>query len=240
MLDLNDANEQRQDGIIPDGTFVKIVAHIRPGGIDGDDLPTDKGILTASKSSDALMLDFEFTVLHGPHAKRKIWQLMTVKGGKTDEKGISKAWNITKDTIRAMVDSACGLDPKDKSDATQLKRRLPGFAVLNDLAFVAKIGVEFGGDYPDKNKIARVVVPSDAEWQTVMQGGEVAAKPTGRAAPRANGHAMPPQQQQLPAWQQTPTPTPSTGWGQAQPGVATTVTPAQPGSAGPAWLRGQQ
>lgn len=47
----------------------------------------DAGLLKASQSSDAKMLDCEFTVVDGPHARRKFWQSFTVAGGKVDEKG---------------------------------------------------------------------------------------------------------------------------------------------------------
>ena len=42
----------------------------------------DQGLLKASGSSDARMLDCEFTVMEGPHAKRKFWQMFTVQGGR--------------------------------------------------------------------------------------------------------------------------------------------------------------
>ena len=72
------------------------------------------------------MLDCEFTVVEGPYARRKFWQNFTVAGGKLDEKGQSKGWNISKSTFRAMVDSALGLDPKDESPAAKAEARHPG------------------------------------------------------------------------------------------------------------------
>ena len=111
--------------LIPDGTFAKVKMTIRPGGVNGS-TPIDAGLLKASQSSDAKMLDCEFTVVAGPYARRKFWQNFTVAGGKLDEKGQSKGWNISKSAFRAMIDSALGLDPKDESPAAKAEARHPG------------------------------------------------------------------------------------------------------------------
>ena len=92
------------------------------------------------------MLDCEFTVAEGPHARRKFWQMFTVPGGKVDENGVSIGWKISKSTFRAMIDSALGLDPQDMSEAAKAKRILRGFADLSGITFVAKIKVEPSND----------------------------------------------------------------------------------------------
>lgn len=140
MYDLNDAQPQMapMGDLIPDGAFAKVKLTIRPGGVNGA-APIDAGMLTASKSSDALMLDSEFTVVEGPFVRRKFWQNFTVSGGKLDEKGVSKGWNISKAAFRAMVDSALGLNPKDMSDAARIKRTLRGLKDLDGITFVARI-----------------------------------------------------------------------------------------------------
>ncbi len=86
MFDMNDAEPQKTGELIPDGTFAKVTMSIRPGGIDGQS-EIDQALLKAPKdpSSDVRMLDCEFTVAEGPHAKRKFWQMFTVQGGKVDE-----------------------------------------------------------------------------------------------------------------------------------------------------------
>ena len=127
MYDLNDAQPQLPPvgELIPDGTFAKVRMTIRPGGVNGS-TPMDAGLLKASHTSDAKMLDCEFTVVAGAYARRKFWQNFTVAGGKVDEKGQSKGWNISKSAFRAMVDSAIGLDPKDESPDRKAKARDPG------------------------------------------------------------------------------------------------------------------
>jgi len=56
--DLNDAQPQMAPigELIPDGTFAKVRLTIRPGGVNGA-TPADAGLLKASQSSDARMLD---------------------------------------------------------------------------------------------------------------------------------------------------------------------------------------
>jgi hypothetical protein len=232
LLDLNTAEEQRRD-LIPDGVFAPLRASIRPGEYTLPNTDTaDVGLFKASRSSDAVMLEFEFTVLAGPHAKRKFWQSMTVQGGKTDENGVSLAWNITKSSLRAMAESALGVSPKDMSAEAQAKRRLPNFKSVDGLEFIAKIGVERGsqapdgGQYADKNKIAHIVTPDEPEWATIRQGGEIAPRPTGgEAGVRAAGANLQAKLHQhlqpKPAWQQEP---------QQEPAAAA------PAKKGPSWM----
>ena len=56
--DLNDAGPQMAPAgeLIPDGTFAKLRMTIRSGGSNGA-VPMDAGLIKASQSSDAKMLD---------------------------------------------------------------------------------------------------------------------------------------------------------------------------------------
>ena len=83
MYDMNDAELPRGTEMIPDGSFAKITMAIRKGGLDGQG-EHDRGLLKAAKTpgSDVKMLDCEFTVVAGPHSRRKFWQTFTVVGGK--------------------------------------------------------------------------------------------------------------------------------------------------------------
>jgi hypothetical protein len=231
VMDLNDTPEQREFGaVIPDGTFVKVKGHLKPGGnnlVGADKM--DEGLFKQSATSDAAMLQWDFVILHGPYVRKHVFQNTVVAGGSVDEKGNSKAGNISKAMFRAMIDSALGLDPKDMSEPTKAKRVLRGFWDLDGIEFVARIGVEKGGErpgggnYPDRNTISRVVVPNDPEWQPVMSGQEVEAKPSGALAARPMAQAQP----SRPTW----------GNGAAAP-TAQSAQPAAVTAGGPAWLRG--
>ena len=248
-IDLSGAEEQREAGAtIPDGTFVKLAMNIRAGGstVPGND-PMDNGLFTASKSSDALGLDAEFTVTAGPYAHRKVFSWMTISGGALDDKGNSKGWNMTKTSLRAMIDSALGLDPKDVSPAAAQSRRVGGFAQFSGIEFWANIGIEPGNEilqngqgtgrfYDDKNVIDRIVVPGDAEYADLRAGKEVAAKPkhkasvSGAPAPSASTAAA------KPAWGGGGAVASHSASPPAQQPLPGTTAP-QPQQAGPAWLR---
>src|SRR5260221_14479494 len=116
MFDLNDAGPQMgpMGELIPDGTFVKLKMTIRPGGVNGA-VPLDAGLLKASASSDAKMLDCEFVVVEGPYARRRFWRHFVVDGGKRNDKRVSRGWNISKSRFRAMIESAFGSNPKNMS-----------------------------------------------------------------------------------------------------------------------------
>jgi len=236
-FDMNDAEPQQSGDLIPDGTFAKVTMSIRKGGTDGMS-EMDRGLLKASSQpgSDVLMLDAEFTVAEGPHARRKFWQNFCVQGGKVDEQGQSIGWKISKSTFRAMIDSALGLNPEDMSEAAKAKRMLRGLSDLDGITFVAKIQIEPNRNpaYKDANKLDHVVLPTAPEWQKVMAGETVPAQPSNR--PRAAAPAP----STTPTWGQTAAPsTPAApAWG----GKANGAQPASPAlsdgkaARGPAWL----
>lgn len=258
--DLNDAQPQMAPigELIPDGTFAKVRLTIRPGGVNGA-TPADAGLLKASQSSDARMLDCEFTVVDGPHARRKFWQSFTVAGGKLDEKGQSIGWKISKSTFRAIVDSALGLDPRDESPAAKAKRVLPGLRHLEGIVFAARIMVEPASNpqYRDQNRIANVVLPDEPHHAAIMRGETVPPDPVNAPPRKAASVAAPGWQAPAPAWgaaQPSPaapnwgaTPQPAAAsapaWGTqnapANPPAPQAPAPAAPGTpAMPAWLNG--
>ena len=229
-FDFNSADPQMVMGdLIPDGTFAKLRLTIRPGGVDGA-VPMDQGLLKASGSSDAKMLDCEFTVMEGPFAKRKLWQMFTVQGGKLDEKGQSKGWNISKSAFRAMIDSALGLNPEDMNEATKAKRVIQGLKQLDGIAFWGRIMIELASNpqYRDVNRLANVVTPAEKEYAVLSRGDSVPPHPVGaRAKTQA---AVPAQQSLTPAWA-----------GKSAPAAQVQPQPLQqaaPKTAGPAWLNG--
>ena len=245
--DMNDAQPQVSGELIPDGTYAKVAMHIRKGGVDGaGDL--DKGLLKASNQpgSDVLSLDTEFTLLEGPHARRKFWQAFTVSGGKLDEEGQSIGWKISKSTFRAMIDSALGLNPDDMSEDAKAKRVLRGLSDLDGISFVAKVAVgpSRNSSYRDQNRLAHVVLPTAPEWQKVMNGEHVPA------APASKSRAAVPQTEKPAGGQGSPgaaAPAAKPAWGSAMgattapqpaqaPAAAIAPAPAAPPKPAPAWL----
>ena len=117
-------------------------------------------------------------MVEGPHIRRKFWQALTVSGGKVDEKGVSLGWSITKRTIRGMIESALGLDPKDESPQAKAKRTLPGLKSLDGIVFVAKIKRRARSDnHGEQNRLDIAVTPDLPEWAKVMKGEDVPPRP---------------------------------------------------------------
>ena len=252
--DLNDAQPQMAPigELIPDGTFAKLRLTIRPGGVNGA-TQMDAGLLKASQSSDAKMLDCEFTITEGPHARRKFWQSFTVAGGKLDEKGQSIGWKISKSTFRAMVDSALGLNPKDESPDAKAKRVLPGLRHLDGIIFAARIMVEPASNpqYRDQNRIANVVLPDEPQHGAVMRGETVPPEPVNAPPRKAANTPAPGWQAPTPAWGAQPAaPSATPAWGaqppaqqppaqqQTPPATAPGAATGTPASGMPAWLNG--
>jgi hypothetical protein len=231
-FDLNNAELQKAGDLIPDGTVAKMVMLLRPGGVDGA-AEFDRGLLkrSATPGSDVLMLDCEITVLEGPYARRKLWQQLTISGGKLDENGVSIGGRISNTTLRAMIDSAHGLDPHDVSEEAKSKRVLRGYTQLSGIVFVGKIKIEASKNpaYRDRNKLDRVVLPTEPEWIKVMDGMIVRACPSSRPRPQSPGAASPASTAPQPAGETPPAPC-------TPPSDSSTTTTPEP-TGGPAWLK---
>jgi hypothetical protein len=118
FFDFNDAGEQRSVDVIPANTICGVQLTVRPGGA-GDD-----GWLRRSKKDGASeALDCEFTVIDGEYAKRKIWALYTVHG---TTPGHAEAAEISRKSLCAMLESARGVRPDDRSETAQKARQATG------------------------------------------------------------------------------------------------------------------
>jgi hypothetical protein len=159
-FDFGTANEQRDFGVIPNGTIAVVQLKIRPGNAGED------GLLTRSKNGEAEGLDCEFIVVEGPHVKRKVFGFM-VLSGTTD--GHATAADITRSKLRAILESARGVKPTDVSEAAK-KARIAEYDDFNGIRFMAKIDVEPArGDYKAKNILGRVITPECKEWHPIEQ-----------------------------------------------------------------------
>jgi hypothetical protein len=163
-MDYNDAGEQKNFDVIPAGTIATVQMKLRRGGAG------EGGWLKRSKDGNSEALDPEFLVLDGPFARRKFWTLMTVQGTTA---GHAEAGAITASRIRAILESARGVRPDDKSDAAKQARRIDTYGDLDALAFVAKIGVEAARDnYQAKNVLLAAVTPDMRDWHPVEQAAK--------------------------------------------------------------------
>lgn len=162
-FDFNNAQEQREGGLIADGTIAVVHMTVRPGNAG------EGGWLKRSKNGDSQAMDCEFTVVEGPFAKRKFWSLFTVEG--TTE-GHAKAAEISASRLRGILESAKGIRPDDESEAAKSARRVNSWGDFDGMRFVAKIGIEKakeGSGFKDKNTLDAAVTPDRKAWMKVEQ-----------------------------------------------------------------------
>jgi hypothetical protein len=173
-FDFNNAGGQRSFDIIPANTIVTLQLTIRPGGAG------DGGWLRKSADGASEGLDCEFTVVNGEHAKRKLWQLFTLNGTTPRH---AEAGEISRNTLRAILESARGIKPGDTSEAAKNARKVSGWGDFDQLRFVARLGVRPPRDgYAAKNTILEVITPERQAWQKPEQ---ISTTPSSGAAPPA-------------------------------------------------------
>ena len=162
-MDFNNAPEQKEGGLIPNGTMAVVHLTVRPGHSG------EGGWLKRSKAGDSEALDCEFTIVEGQFAKRKFWTLMTVEG---QTEGQIMAASISASRLRGILESARGIRPDDESEAAKNGRRIKSWGDFDGIRFIAKIGVEIGtGEYKgkDKNRLDFAVTPDRKDWRKVEQ-----------------------------------------------------------------------
>jgi hypothetical protein len=160
-FDFNTAGEQKSFDVIPANTICTLQLTIRPGGAG------DGGWLKRSADGASEGLDCEFVVVDGPYVKRKLWQLFTLNGTTS---GHAEAGEISRNTLRAILESARGIKTDDKSEAAQAARKVSGWQDFDQLRFVARLGVRPPRDgYAAKNNILEVLTPERQAWKQPEQ-----------------------------------------------------------------------
>ena len=148
-----------QSNLIPKGTIVKVKMAIKPGGYEN--------WFTKSYATGSIYLNAEFTVIEGPYAKHKIFQMIGIKSGKAES--AEDIWGeMGRSMIRSILESARNIHSHDTSEKAMLARKLNSIADLNGLEFTAKVGI-VADEYGEKNKIATVITPeyrksSEVDW----------------------------------------------------------------------------
>jgi len=180
--DYSDAPPPRDFDLIPSNTIATCCLHIQGGGVGED------GMLKRSKDGRCEMLSLEFVVVDGEFAKRKFWENWIVEG--VDH---TKAIEISHSRIKAVLDSALGLDPNDVSPRARAARTR-SYKEFEGLTFIGKIGIEkgtpkndgSGESWPDKNILAAIITPDRREWHPVVQ-----PPPFNGGGPATSGSAAP-------------------------------------------------
>jgi hypothetical protein len=88
---------------------------------------------------------------------------------------------ISRSRLRAILESARGIRPDDKSDAAKQARQVSSYGDFDGVRFIARIGVEPPQNgYKAKNKLDEVITPDRKDWHSIQQ---VARQANSSAAP---------------------------------------------------------
>ncbi|WP_168464773.1 hypothetical protein [Wolbachia endosymbiont of Ctenocephalides felis wCfeT] len=156
LTDFN--NVKPYSNLIPKGTIVKVKMAIKPGNCEC--------WFTRSLATNSIYLNAEFTVIEGPYAKHKIYQMIGIKSGKAED-GEDSWGDSGRSMLRSILESARNIHSDDTSEKAVLARKLNSIADLNGLEFTAKVGIETDTRYGDRNRITAVTTPyrgSEADW----------------------------------------------------------------------------
>jgi hypothetical protein len=174
-VDFNEAPQQGSGaGPIPEDSVVVVVAEIREpkaakvGTVDP---------LFCKASSGYEYLDFEFTVISPKFKERKIWQNFMLAYTKPPTEKSNQAISISMRTLRAMVEAARKISPKDTSPEATKARIINSFADLNSMLFPVVVGCEWGNPNDSgkrylNNTIKRIVTMDDERFDKVFEDPE--------------------------------------------------------------------
>jgi hypothetical protein len=161
-INLNNVGEQRAFEVIPEGTICEAKMYIRRGDAD------EEGVMKRFADGTCRGLDCEFAI-EAPedYAGRKIFKAMVLEGT-TD--GHAKAADISRKTLRAIIDSKHGLKHNDESAAARAKRDVSSLLEFDGVRIMFRMGVEPPkAGYPAKNVIRQVITPDMQEWRQLPQ-----------------------------------------------------------------------
>jgi hypothetical protein len=185
FFDFNSAAEQSSYDLIPKGTVVRVRMTIKPGGYDDPSQGWTGGYATRSLSTGSVYLNCEFVVLDGPFARRKMWSLIGLYSAKGAE------WtNMGRTFIKAILNSARGINPNDSSPAAQNARRISGFADLEGIEFVGKVDWDKDQNGQDKCVIKSAVTPEHKDYAAQMNGAPAGAASAPASSGSANAYAQ--------------------------------------------------
>jgi len=186
--DFNSADEQTNFDVIPKGTLVKVRMTIKPGAFDDPNNGWTGGYATRNNDSGAVYLACEFVILAGEYAKRKVWSNI----GLYSQKNNNNWGNMGRSFIRAILNSARGVLPKDESPNAQTARKINGLADLDGIEFIASIGIGKDQNGSDKNEIQLAITPDHKEYAAIMGVAATVSNPTSAApAPPLSANYQP-------------------------------------------------
>jgi hypothetical protein len=158
------AKQRQSFDLIPKGTLVRVRMAIKPGGYDDVGRGWTGGYATKSIETNAIYLACEFVLLEGAYARRKLRSNI----GLYSPKG--EAWaNMGRAFIRAILNSARGVDPNNTSPHAQAARRIADFSVLDGMVFAGQIDIEKNAHGDSRNVVKQVIEPGHKDYARLME-----------------------------------------------------------------------
>jgi hypothetical protein len=174
-VDFNEASEQGSGaGPIPEDSVVVVCADIREPKAAKQG--TVNPLFTAA-SSGYEFLDMEFTVISPKFKERKIWQNFMLSYTKAATEKSQQAISISMRTLRAIVEAARHISPKDTSPEATKARIINDFSDLRSMVFPVVVGCEWSkpndsGKRYLNNSIKRIVTMDDERFDKVFEDPE--------------------------------------------------------------------
>ena len=164
MLNFNDVQPDSNSGefeLIPNNTIARVVLTLQGGDTQIPEFGQGNFFKSSSTGKRAKWLPLEFTIVGGGHNGRKVWHRLFVDGDKMSERNVPIAKEIGLRTMRAIIESARGIDPSDSSPQAQQGRQLNSIEQLNGMELCIKIGIEEGTNgYADRNRMVAPLTPN--------------------------------------------------------------------------------
>lgn len=162
FTDINNSNNTNKYEPIPEKTLAKVRLNIKSGGYNDKSQGWDNDMATKS-ATGSVFLKCEYTILSGKYKDRKIWSLIGLHSPK------GPAWkDMGKKYVLSVIESSRGIYPKDKSDSANQKRVITSLKELDDLVFIAEIGVGKDAHGEPKNEIKKAIAVDHPEYPTLM------------------------------------------------------------------------
>jgi hypothetical protein len=161
IFDYSTAKNQDDYSPIPEGTIVKVKFTIKKGDYNNEEHGWTDGLATLGQSG-AVYLNTINTVLTGEHKNKKIYHLIGLyspKGPTYEEMG--------KSYIKAVLDSAYGLEPNDMSEEAR-KKRSKKRSELEGLVHLVEVKTTHDHKGNLKNEIKKVITPNDIRYGEAM------------------------------------------------------------------------
>lgn len=195
-IDFNQAEPQKEFayGPVPSGSRVLLELEIMRPKNESQQMP-----FVSVSSKKLYMLWVELRVVSGTYEGvkwRENWLLPEGQQRVQLSPGQKTACRISFSRMRAIIEAARRVNPKDDSPQANNRRNINSWLDLNGMKFPARVGIaDDGRAYKGRvywdNMITSIVTPDKEEYAALMQGGEVInpdGAVTGKKAPVSNGY----------------------------------------------------